>query len=83
MAEARAWLDRRYKLFGLADVDLGFAGWKVAADPVHRAVRALRVGDRLGYAEEGGNRVLYDSRVGRARLFAPDVPRMAKRRATI
>lgn len=55
-------LDRRYKLLGMRDVDLGFAGRKAAGDPVHRAIGALRVGDRLGYAGQDGNRVLYDSR---------------------
>jgi len=55
-------LDRRYKLLGMKDVDLGFAGRKAVAEPVHRAIRALQIGDRLHYAEQDGNRMLYDSR---------------------
>ena len=47
-------LDKKYALLGLADVDLGFAGRKPANDPVHRAIRALRVGDPLQWADAGG-----------------------------
>jgi ATP-dependent DNA helicase RecQ len=55
-------LDTHYKLLGLSDVDLGFAGRKAASDPVHRAIRGLRVGDPLCYIEANGGRELRDHR---------------------
>lgn len=55
-------LDRRYKLLGLGDVDLGYAGRKGPADPVHRAIGRLRVGDSLQYLETNGYRELRDGR---------------------
>ncbi len=47
-------LDKKYAQLGLADVDLGFAGRKSANDPVHRAIKALQVGDPLFVVDAGG-----------------------------
>jgi len=47
-------LDKKYALLGLAGVDLGFAGRKPENDPVHRAIRALQVGDPLQLVDAGG-----------------------------
>jgi ATP-dependent DNA helicase RecQ len=55
-------LDQRYIQLGLADVDLGFAGRKPAADPVHRAIGELKVGDSLNLARLDGRWVLKDRR---------------------
>lgn len=55
-------LDKRYIQLGLADVDLGFAGRKPAADPVHGAIAMLNVGDPLQMARLDGRWVLKDHR---------------------
>lgn len=48
--EPQAALNKIYVQLGLAHVDLGFAGRKPAADPVHRAIAMLKVGDSLDLA---------------------------------
>lgn len=53
-------LNKRYRSLGLADVDLGFAGRKPRAHPVHDAIRRLRVGAGLELAQASGRRELRD-----------------------
>ena len=40
-------LESRYRRLGLRDVDLGFAGRRVAGHPIHRTIAALSPGDPL------------------------------------
>jgi ATP-dependent DNA helicase RecQ len=51
-------LNKHYKLLGLADVDLSFAGRKPPSHPVYEAIRQLRVGDRLDLVQFEGKREL-------------------------
>jgi len=45
LPQHRADLERRYVMLGPASMDIGFAGRASSAQPVHRAIAALRTGD--------------------------------------
>ena len=82
-------LESRYRRLAMSDVDLGFAGRRVAGHPVHKAIAALAPGDPLTPRQTGGNGnrwELFDNaehRVGRlAKDFKPP-PGMRCRSATV
>ncbi len=53
---------RRYRIIGLQDLYLSFAGRSLAADPIHRRLAALAPGDRLELRAAGKHIRLHDRR---------------------
>jgi ATP-dependent DNA helicase RecQ len=69
-------MDRRYRLLGPADLDLGYAGRLPPGHPIHARVAALDTGDPLWARAQGGRVLLADERGG------PPVARLSRHAST-